>query len=420
MNRMRSLQNSRGNLFATAELQTVIETHRGEIKREVEQLPANRLLNTSPEDLVRYFVEKYGFLPLTLEMDQATIEHQEAKLDVSGDPSRRFLFDHYEGPILVDATRFHLHVPFTGDAELLTYRPDRCSLKPFSGEVEGNFLILSQTFEQVDSAGVERYFDQALQEINQMVGYGRGQVEAFNTRLPAYALELVNSRRTRLLEAASLATNLKYPLRPRSSAPETYVVPTARKRIAPVLPPAPSERFQPEPTLDHSAYEEILRSLRSMSLVMERSPTTFITQNEEGIRTLFLVALNAAFEGEASGETFNGSGKTDILIRHMNQNLFIGECKFWKGPKGFREATDQLMGYVTWRDTKTALLIFNRGKETSKVFESARESLEGHPLFKRMETPSPHGNLRAILGQKRDPNREVILEVLIFDVPGAA
>jgi hypothetical protein len=31
------------------------------------------------------------------------------------------------------------------------------------------------------------------------------------------------------------------------------------------------------------------------------------------------------------GETVNGKGKTDILVRHHGQTAFIGECKFWDG-----------------------------------------------------------------------------------------
>lgn len=41
-------------------------------------------------------------------------------------------------------------------------------------------------------------------------------------------------------------------------------------------------------------------------------------------------------------ETFNSSGKTDILIRVENRNIFIAECKFWRGPKSFGEAIEQL------------------------------------------------------------------------------
>ena len=43
-------------------------------------------------------------------------------------------------------------------------------------------------------------------------------------------------------------------------------------------------------------------------------------------------------EGQATGETFNAAGKTDILLRIDGKNVFIGECKFWKGPKAFRNS----------------------------------------------------------------------------------
>ena len=76
-------------------------------------------------------------------------------------------------------------------------------------------------------------------------------------------------------------------------------------------------------------YESILNIIKHLSLVIERSPHTFIEMQEVDIRTIILVLLNAFYEGTATGETFNGSGKTDILLRHEDKNLFIAECKFW-------------------------------------------------------------------------------------------
>lgn len=63
-------------------------------------------------------------------------------------------------------------------------------------------------------------------------------------------------------------------------------------------------------------------------------------------------------QGKATGETFNRAGKTDILLREGDRNVFIAECKFWKGPKAFGEAIDQRLGYTMWRDSKTAILVF--------------------------------------------------------------
>jgi len=93
-------------------------------------------------------------------------------------------------------------------------------------------------------------------------------------------------------------------------------------------------------------YQHILNVMDNMTKVMERSPHTFETMQEEDIRQHFLVQLNGQYEGQATGETFNFQGKTDILIRSEGRNIFIAECKFWKGPKGFSETVDQLLSYL--------------------------------------------------------------------------
>lgn len=85
-----------------------------------------------------------------------------------------------------------------------------------------------------------------------------------------------------------------------------------------------------------------------MVAVMERSPKAFSGMSEEDLRQHFLVQLNGHYEGQATGETFNFDGKTDILVRVDRKNIFIAECKFWRGPESFSQALDQLLGYATW------------------------------------------------------------------------
>src|SRR5215211_2947366 len=48
-------------------------------------------------------------------------------------------------------------------------------------------------------------------------------------------------------------------------------------------------------------------------------------------RDNLVVMLNSHYEGQATGETFNRSGKTDNLVRVEDRNVFIGECKWWPG-----------------------------------------------------------------------------------------
>lgn len=92
--------------------------------------------------------------------------------------------------------------------------------------------------------------------------------------------------------------------------------------------------------------------------MMERSPSVFSKLKEEEIRDIILVILNSHYEGNVTGETFNGEGKTDILIKKDGESLFIGDCKFWNGEKILDETITQTARYTTWRDTKTAIIFF--------------------------------------------------------------
>ena len=154
-----------------------------------------------------------------------------------------------------------------------------------------------------------------------------------------------------------------------------------------------------------------------MVLVMERSPRAFRHMSEEDLRQHFLVQLNGQYEGQATGETFNYEGKTDILIRSNGRNLFIAECKFWAGSAGLTDAINQLLGYTSWRDTKTALLIFNRNRNMSTVLKSTPEVVTKHPNYRREVDYDSETGFRYVFVHRDDPNKELILSILVFDVP---
>lgn len=69
---------------------------------------------------------------------------------------------------------------------------------------------------------------------------------------------------------------------------------------------------------------------------------------EEDIRQVMMLPLNDRYHGQAAAEAFNMEGKTDVLVRWENQNLFIGEFKIWNGQAQFLAAVDQLFGYRAW------------------------------------------------------------------------
>jgi hypothetical protein len=216
-----------------------------------------------------------------------------------------------------------------------------------------------------------------------------------------------------------MAASIKYPMRRREGMPQTYSVPMTRKKLVIQMPKPSAEPFKPEPILDMESYEQILAIVGNMTLVLERSPKSFVGMGEEDLRTHFLVQLNGQMEieGRATGETFNYEGKTDILVRVNGRNIFIGECKFWTGPEGLRETIDQLLRYTSWRDTKAAILLFNRNKNLTAVLEKIPEVVTGHANYKGNLTRQDETRYRFTLRQRDDPNRDLLVTLLVFDVP---
>jgi hypothetical protein len=403
-------------LFTKFKLREVLENHEQEMMREIDAIEGNRLLNTSVEDLCDYFEGKYRIEMPKLKEDQITAEQQEINVDISQDPSR-FIRDRSK-PFHIKGTQVTFFVPFEGESDLFQCKPDRYTLNPPRVTIRGNELLFHYQRTDHDAEAVKRAFHDDLSLVHQYLAWIDPMVSEFNASIRDRARKHIQTRREKLLKDQGLVSALGFPLRKRDDAPSTYVVPIVHRKISPVMPQASTEPFNPEPTLDMQEYNHILSVIRNMIAVIERSPKAFERMQEEDLRNHFLVQLNGQYEGQATGETFNFEGKTDILIRVQGKNIFIAECKFWRGPESLTEALNQLLNYASWRDTKIALLLFNRNKNLSRVLEHIPKVIREHPNFKRQVEYEVEAGFRFILHHRDDPNRELILTVLVFEVPG--
>lgn len=221
---------------------------------------------------------------------------------------------------------------------------------------------------------------------------------------------------THFLEAAQRFAKVQelinIPLLERSDA-VAQAVSLIPKRV--VL-PSPSLR-EPDPRLLAESYEMLLGRLRVMGRAIERVPEPFANLSEEALQFFFLVILNSQYglEGSASAETFNAGGKTDVLIRWNNQNLFIAECKIWGGEATVSKAIDQLFGYMTVRDTRSAILLFVRTKDFTKTMAKALARAKQHPCFERSEM-APEDEGRLIFHLPQDDAKKVTVAVVGFHV----
>ena len=402
-------------LFAKVDWHRVLEHQIEQMASEIDSIPSNRLLNTSVDDLADYLLEKFKLDVPVLDEQGIYADQHESQIDVRQDFDR-IIFDRGQ-PFHISGTSVVITVPFRGDHNIFDIRPTSYSLNPPCAAVNDNHLTLTITGTDLTPEQLRTEIDSRLADINTNLKRQRADAAGFNDQLCTKAHDHIQRRREKLLADQNLVAGLGFPLKQRQGAPTTYKAPEVRRRIKPAMPAATTKPYKPGPVLDTTDYGHILSVMTNMAHVMECSPSAFESMGEEDLRTHFLVQLNGHYEGQATGETFNYEGKTDILIRTEGRNIFIAECKYWGGPKKLTETIDQLLGYTSWRDTKTAIVIFNRQKNFSRVLDVIPETMAAHANFKRALDPVSDSEFRYIFAHRDDPNRELTLTVLVFAVP---
>lgn len=199
------------------------------------------------------------------------VTQEEASIDVRGDPTR-IIFDQGR-PVLMQGMEITFFVQFYGDGNLFEFRPNSYTLNPPCARVHQGELVLTYVRLDHNVDAVKRDLQSDLASIKSYLETQRSQVKQYNETLKSKIQQRVTERKDKLLKSQGMVAALGYPLRRRGDAPETYVVPTARRKPAVVR--AVTKPFAPEPVLDMAEYEHILGVISSMVHVMERSPTLF-------------------------------------------------------------------------------------------------------------------------------------------------
>ena len=395
-------------LFSSRDLSIVVQNQERYISDEIRTLDEHQVLQTSSSDLCKYFVDKYTIH--NPEIDKKNIHTNYGEAEITPHLLSGGLY-----PDLGTCITFY--VPFIGDSQLFSCRPQSYrSHSPCAavGDTELTF-VYKESAQQAHT--IKNKFNSDLESVEWYLLQIARDVKHFNTDLSSNVSQKINLRRGKLLLDRNTVANLNFPLRRRDNVPATFVTSAIERKSLPTIPKPSPEPFEPEPAMGTDDYEHILQLLSNMVTVMERSPAAFKNMKEDHLRTFFLVILNSQYKGQATGETFNYEGKTDILVRIDDKNVFIAECKFWTGASGLKNTIDQLLRYTTWRDTKTALLIFNRQTAMTTVLDQISHTVKEHSNCKSEETRRSETEFRYIFGHRDDSNRELILTVLVFDVP---
>lgn len=369
---------------------------------KLDQYPIEQLCEYTDDELNDYFINNFKIEKIDFDLDnkhrtfiQTKIKQYNNFYNIGKTEAKKC--------VLVDALEFTFSIPVvSGDINLLVYHPNaeiicmyehpdtnyrinddtRCVDVVFN--VENSKLNSTQVNDK--NTYIENIFSEQTRELNFMKDRLNSEFEQFNDSLLQLAKNQIEKKKKEkdfinmIIQSTGIElkaitqtaqTGLKIPVKPKIKK-EPKPFPEVKKVIE-------------EYSLDDDQYRLIMNYLYNFLSSAESNPQTMCKLEEEDIRNIILWALNTNF-GIATGETFRKNGKTDICINFKNKEAFIAECKVWKGEKALLEAVDQLDGYSTWRDVRTALLFFNKDRVNfDDAISAFKHSIKQHIRYLSMK-----------------------------------
>lgn len=413
--KMRYGQSSNIKVFyCNGDLSSYLSKLEKNLEDSVRQEKEDYILNVNEEEYIDHKISEFTIEQLDILFEQAYADQKEEMIRAEYFPRDFYVINGKSYPRMV----MYFHIPIQGNFELLKYTPSTRIMWTQEMSIQNNELIFKMIQFRDNVEEINREFESTISRLKTMQEYINNDILQFNNSLKIKIQNVFHARKQELLKRSKLLAGLKVPIRKVDNVPSTFSIPSPklRKQIK-VKPVVTEEGYKPEPSLDMETYREILKIIHGMGKEFERKPSVYSDKGEEQLRDHFLMLLEPNFEGAATGETFNKKGKTDILLRHENNNVFIAECKFWKGKGSYLKTLDQLLSYLTWRDSKAAVIMFVRNKEFSSVLETVRNETSRHGNYLRFVNNEDETWFNYHFHINGDKHREVKLAVMLYHIP---
>lgn len=412
-------------LFAGNEIATYIESKQKDLESEIKRFSDQQISTCDIEEWADYYQSKYYIDPIVLyedSIEQDLSETQIKQYDVW------HTYDSYEPEYYyVEGYQITFKIPFDGDDALLYLRPQTYIMTRYpvvsvtepKGDNLGLLVLeLKKTKEELKShmddmnSYVKKQFESLFKNYRKMIEYANAGIQGYNAGLRQSALNLLEKRREKANDYAAISQAMNIPMKMSKNSPIVEPIPLKRVKREPVSKPS-LRSPNPEYCISDKDYENILNIIHSTCSSMEATASTFIKNDEEELRDFIIATLGTHYENAVTGETFRKIGKTDIQVIFENKAAFIGECKIWHGIKKFGDAIEQLFGYSTWKDSKTALIVFNK---KNKDFSAIRTAVEEWIAENTKQHKNRNGNMWECVLYRCDTNSDVKLTIALYDI----
>jgi len=380
------------------------------IKQEILSSGKEYILKVDENEYIEYLTEKYKIEPINIIYDSETVSEP-----VVDKEHRRDMFGRdYMSDIYIFAVSYQ----FTGHSGLFRVQPNPYIWSSYEIDVNSRSNIVSFRFKIYNQDPNEfrqtksQCYSNAFANIYNLNENVKGFISSFEQTIRSMFLQEKNKYKSEnnFFAAINVKTN--------TNTQSIFTAPTLKKKIISHPEVKKGKEFSSVPTMSQEMYNDVLKVIYDSGKSMEKKPALYIGKDEEGIRDQFLFILETRYEGTtATGETFNRSGKADIILKFAEDgsNLFIAECKFWHGQGEYLKAISQLFDrYLTWRDSKVAVILFVENSYFSLVLEAIKTETPNHPYFVSAKGERGESSFTYIFHLPQDNEKKVQVEIMAF------
>lgn len=377
------------------------------IANEIKKQSKDYILNVNEDDYKNYLFDRYSLEPLEIIEATKIIHPPIQKEHEDWNERERFKYNKYY-------LECKISFQFTGNSDLWYVQATTFTLSGTPDlAISGNTLTYTFTIQNQDPQEFHKESEWNFNNLLGSINYLNKDIQNFNRDILPQITQIFSTIKAHYLSENDFFKAIN--VTQINSDYKTYAVPVITKKKTIEKPNAEKRSYVTNPVIDDITYNNIVSCLHQTGASMEKKPSLYAGKGEEAIRDFFLVQLELRFEGgTTTGETFNRGGKTDILLRNTDgTNLFVGECKIWKGEKVFFETISQLLSYLTWQDSKTSILFFVKNESIVKVVDTVKNIVSKHENFiaKKEETDR---SVSCIFKLPQDPYKQIKCEIILF------
>ncbi|MCO8256772.1 hypothetical protein NKF26_23400 [Haladaptatus sp. AB618] len=369
----------------------------------IDELSSDEILSTEAEDVAEYAVNQHEIDPLNLEIDNPKVTIDDWGSDE--EPTLRYRY--------------------TGNERILHFQPNPHTRSEFRTEVNEDENHVDVYFPRKRDGYSNKQLKKQHEKISEFVEehYQRVQsnINEHYDEIREHAKRLHEEQQKKVQEQQQQYSDVGFDVTRRRDVNKTLKIDEPKRRSEITIDDISKER--PDPGISDDTYHEIIEAVDAVGHGFEKSPETYSDFEEEDYRNVMLTFLEMNFEGSATGETFNRMGKTDILLRHDGDNIFIAECGMWSGPQTLSGSDDEggkisqlIERYLTWRDSKTAVILFVERESFSNILEKIPDAIEAHPLCAGEKEKKAENWWQYSFDRPDDQENPVDIATLAFDV----